>query len=416
MGHQPHRRAVLVQSAWSPGRLALAPDRTPVPYCKAACARPGSAGDGEAGGFPQARHLQAGSSPGRVAIRQPPADSLLSQRLAAATRLAIDRHPPPGHDAGRGSAPKGGDPGAVGAGPGRGGWRCGRSCCRRPSPGPPWSAKVRETLFVDGSASPPGALDRRLTPCGIGFSGRHFRIRLSEPRHDEVVSAGIRLHEATAALGTARFSTKAGAAVDGGRRLHGRRPGSLGRPTAAHPAAGRAAASTRGGPRRVGRTHQSAGTAQTGDSPANSCSDLYGTVLFVAPPLITITPVLAPALWAAGWPIVDALSWGEGGRRLDLMDCGVGSIVAGVDVRLGVHDPSAFHAGGVPRTVAHRCAGADGRLIGRRCRPPRASGRARSFGSAETVPHRVEAAHRPSDASTPRPGSSSCLTAGCAGR
>lgn len=69
-----------------------------------------------------------------------------------------------------------------------------------------WSAKVRETLFVDGVrlARPVRSTDGRYVVAG--WRADTFVAGTPEPRHDEVVSAAVRLHEATAKLEDARDS------------------------------------------------------------------------------------------------------------------------------------------------------------------------------------------------------------------
>lgn len=72
-----------------------------------------------------------------------------------------------------------------------------------------WSAKVRETLFVDGVrlARPVRSTDGRYVVAG--WRADTFVAGTPEPRHDEVVSTGIRLHEATSKLERPRFLTQA---------------------------------------------------------------------------------------------------------------------------------------------------------------------------------------------------------------
>ncbi|HNF05099.1 MAG TPA: TIGR02569 family protein, partial [Mycobacterium sp.] len=72
-----------------------------------------------------------------------------------------------------------------------------------------WSAKVRETLFIDGVrlARPVRSTDGRYVVSG--WRADTFVAGTPEPRHDEVVSAGVRLHEATAKLERPRFLTQA---------------------------------------------------------------------------------------------------------------------------------------------------------------------------------------------------------------
>ena len=79
-----------------------------------------------------------------------------------------------------------------------GGWRCGEvvlsMVAEHARAG--WSAKVRETLFVDGVrlARPVRSTDGRYVVAG--WRADTFVTGTPEPRHDEVVSAAVRLHEA----------------------------------------------------------------------------------------------------------------------------------------------------------------------------------------------------------------------------
>ncbi len=181
-----------------------------------------------------------------------------------------------------------------------------------------WSAKVRETLFVDGVrlARPVRSTDGRYVVAG--WRADTFVAGTPEPRHDEVVSAAVRLHEATAKLERPRFLTQPPVrAVDRRRRVHRRRPRRLGGTAAALAAAGRDGC-RRARPtaqRSVDLINQLAGLRKPTKSPNQLVhGDLYGTVLFAgtaAPGITDITPYWRPASWAAGVVVVDALSWGE---------------------------------------------------------------------------------------------------------
>src|SRR3954467_5659224 len=71
-----------------------------------------------------------------------------------------------------------------------------------------WAAKVRETLFVDGVrlARPVRSTDGRYAVAG--WRADTFVAGTPAPRHDEEVSAAVRLHEATAQLERPRFLTQ----------------------------------------------------------------------------------------------------------------------------------------------------------------------------------------------------------------
>ena len=130
---------------------------------------------------------------------------------------------------------KGVDPESL-AGGWEGGWRCGEVVLSvvADHARAAWSAKVRETLFVDGVrlARPVRSTDGRYVVAG--WRADTFVAGTPEPRHDEVVSAGVRLHEATAKLERPRFLTQPPVrAVDRCRRVRRRRPRRLGGPPAA---------------------------------------------------------------------------------------------------------------------------------------------------------------------------------------
>src|SRR5581483_931680 len=81
-------------------------------------------------------------------------------------------------------------------GPGwEGGWRCGEVVLSMVADHAraAWSARVRETLFVDGVrlARPVRSTDGRYVVSG--WRADTYVSGTPEPRHDEVVSAGVRL-------------------------------------------------------------------------------------------------------------------------------------------------------------------------------------------------------------------------------
>ncbi len=200
-----------------------------------------------------------------------------------------------------------------------GGWRCGEVVLSLVADHAraAWSARVRETLFVDGVrlARPVRSTDGRYVVSG--WRADTFVAGAPEPRHDEVVSAAVRLHEATGKLERPRFLTQgptapwadvdvfiaADRAAWEERPLHSVVPG-----TAAAPATAEAQ-------RSVDLIDQLAALRKPTKSPNQLVhGDLYGTVLFAgtaAPGITDITPYWRPASWAAGVVVVDALSWGE---------------------------------------------------------------------------------------------------------
>src|SRR5246500_2995616 len=91
-----------------------------------------------------------------------------------------------------------------------GGWRCGEVVLSivADHARATWAARLRETLFVDGVrlARPVGSTDGRYVVSG--WRADTFVAGQPEPRHDEVVSAAVRLHEATGKLERPRFLTQ----------------------------------------------------------------------------------------------------------------------------------------------------------------------------------------------------------------
>lgn len=212
----------------------------------------------------------------------------------------------------------GGQPIPLGAG-WEGGWRCGEVVLSLVADHAraAWSAKVRETLFVDGVrlARPVRSTDGRFVVAG--WRADTFVAGSPEPRHDEVVSVAVRLHEATAKLERPRFLTQPPVApwsdVDVFNAAD--RAAWEDRPLHSLPSGARISPGSADGQRSVDLINQLAGLRK----PTKSASqlvhgDLYGTVLFAgtaAPGITDITPYWRPASWAAGVVVVDALSWGE---------------------------------------------------------------------------------------------------------
>ena len=179
-----------------------------------------------------------------------------------------------------------------------------------------WSAKVRETLDVDGLrlAKPVRATDGRYVVSG--WRADTFIEGSPEPRYDEVVSVGMRLHMATASLDRPRFllqqplapfgdvdvfaaADRAAWEVTPLRGMRGAMP-----PQSTSP----------DGQRSLELIGQLASLRKPVHSqPQLVHGDLFGTVLFKgadAPGLADITPYWRPPAWAAGVAVVDALSWG----------------------------------------------------------------------------------------------------------
>jgi uncharacterized protein (TIGR02569 family) len=205
-----------------------------------------------------------------------------------------------------------------------GGWRCGEVVLSMVAENAraAWSARVRETLFVDGVrlARPVRSTDGRYVVSG--WRADTFVAGQPEPRHDEVVSAAVRLHEATGKLERPRFLTQGPTApwADVDVFIAADRAAWEERPMQSVPAAARTASPTADGQRSVELINQLAGLRRPTKSPNQLVDgDLYGTVLFAgvaAPGITDITPYWRPASWAAGVVVVDALSWGEADEGL----------------------------------------------------------------------------------------------------
>jgi uncharacterized protein (TIGR02569 family) len=207
---------------------------------------------------------------------------------------------------------------ALGAG-WEGGWRCGEVVLAivADNARAAWSARVRETLFVDGVrlARPVRSTDGRYVVSG--WRADTFVAGTPEPRHDEVVSAAVRLHEATGKLERPRFLTQGPATPwsDVDIFIAADRAAWEDRPLQSVPPGVRMAPPTADAQRSVELISQLASLRKPTKSPNQLVhGDLYGTVLFIgtaAPGITDITPYWRPASWAAGVVVVDGLSWGE---------------------------------------------------------------------------------------------------------
>lgn len=170
-----------------------------------------------------------------------------------------------------------------------------------------WSAKVRETLFIDGVrlARPVRSTDGRYVVSG--WRADTFVAGTPEPRHDEVVSAGVRLHEATAKLERPRFLTQAPVPPwsDVDVFIAADRAAWEDRPLQSLPPGARVSPGSADGERSADLLNQLAGLRKPTKSPNQLVhGDLYGTVLFsgtAAPGITDITPYWRPTSWAAGW-------------------------------------------------------------------------------------------------------------------
>ena len=197
-----------------------------------------------------------------------------------------------------------------------GGWRCGELVLSLVADNAraAWSATVRETLFVDGLrlARPVRSTDGRYVVSG--WRADTYVSGTPEPRHDEVVSVGVRLHEATSKLERPQFLTRppvppwtdVDVFVAADRAAWEDRPLRMMPPGAPELPADSAG---------VELIAELAALRKPTKSPSQLVhGDLYGGVLFdgTAPPGITdITPYWRPPSWAAGVAVVDAVAWGD---------------------------------------------------------------------------------------------------------
>lgn len=262
---------------------------------------------------------------------------------------------------------KGGVPEPLGEG-WEGGWRCGEIVLSLVADHAraAWSAKVRETLFVDGLrlARPVRSTDGRYVVSG--WRADTYVAGAPEARHDEVVSVGVRLHEMTAALERPRFLTQA--VVPPWTEVDvftvADRAAWDDRPLQNLPIGAPEIPDTPDRTQSVDLLTQLAGLRRpTQAAPQLVHGDLYGTVLFAgsaAPGITDITPYWRPAAWAAGVAVVDALAWGEADDELverwsDLPEWPQ-MLLRALMFRLGVHvlhprsTPEAFD--GLLRTAA----------------------------------------------------------------
>ncbi|BBX60605.1 hypothetical protein TM48_04705 [Mycobacterium shottsii] len=200
-----------------------------------------------------------------------------------------------------------------------GGWRCGEVVLSMVAENAraAWSARVRETLFVDGVrlARPVRSTDGRYVVSG--WRADTFVAGTPEPRHDEVVSAAVRLHEATSKLERPRFLTQGPATpwAEVDVFIVADRAAWEERPLQSIPPGARPTQMTEDTEQSIELVNHLATLRKPMRSPNQVVhGDLYGTVLFAgtAPPGITdITPYWRPASWAAGVVVIDALAWGD---------------------------------------------------------------------------------------------------------
>lgn len=188
-------------------------------------------------------------------------------------------------------------------------WRCGNIVIK-PAPDPAgasWLANTLEQLPVAGVrlARPVRSSDGRWVVAG--WSAQRFVSGSPAPRHDEIMLAGIALHEALAGVGEPRFlrdRTDLNSWAD--RLSWGEVQDDDGRTGTGHGA--QLFASIADGRRPIEVDNQVVH------------GDLYGNVLFAgsAPPaVVDLVPYWRPAGWAAAVVAVDALA--GGGAPIELL-------------------------------------------------------------------------------------------------
>ncbi|MCP2296496.1 TIGR02569 family protein [Nocardia amikacinitolerans] len=199
-----------------------------------------------------------------------------------------------------------------------GGWRCGDVVLSPVADHAraAWSAKIRETLKVDGLrvARPVRATDGRYVVSG--WRADTYLEGSPEARHDEVVSISLRLHQATTRLERPRFLVQPPVTpwVDVDVFVAADRAAWEAVPLRSLRAGGAVPTTSPDGQRSMELIGQLATLRKPVRTPAQLVhGDLFGTILFAgaqSPGLTDITPYWRPAAWAAGVIVIDALSWG----------------------------------------------------------------------------------------------------------
>lgn len=179
-----------------------------------------------------------------------------------------------------------------------------------------WSAKIRESLDVDGVrlARPVRSSDGRYVVSG--WHAESFITGAPEPRYDEVVSVCVRLHASTAGLERPRFLTQPVRPPYSDVDVFAVADQSAWDEDPLRAARGHGMLVGVGeeGERCLELITQLAALRRPVHTPEQVVhGDLYGTVLFAgaaAPGIVDFTPYWRPAPWAAAVVVVDAISWG----------------------------------------------------------------------------------------------------------
>jgi uncharacterized protein (TIGR02569 family) len=218
--------------------------------------------------------------------------------MAVASRpVSLTPEPPPLHVRAAFGA-RDGEPELVDNGPV---WHCGEAALR-PATNPAqaaWVAQTLDTLHVDQVrvARPLRSTDGRWVVGG--WAATRFLAGRAEPRHDEVVSVAVRLHQATTELPRPKF-------LDGRRDVFSVADrlswGEQDEEVALDPDLG-------------GRLFDvlSGSCRPISAQPQVVHGDLFGNVLFAGgavPAIVDFVPYWRPAEWAAAVVVVDALAWG----------------------------------------------------------------------------------------------------------
>ncbi|MCW0216223.1 MAG: TIGR02569 family protein [Pseudonocardia sp.] len=209
-----------------------------------------------------------------------------------------------------------------------------------------WSAGVLDGLEVEAVrlARPVRSSDGRWVVAG--WAGSRFLQGSSEPRHDEVISASLRLHVATSTVTRPRLLddrddllSRSAAAAFGERRL------------ALDPASG-------------GELFEQLAAHRRAISLAPQVvhGELFGAVLFDSdgvPAVLDLVPFWRPAEWAAAVVAIDAVAWGGADEglldRWSHLDEWPQSLLRAVLYRLALHaqhpDASARSLPGLERVA-----------------------------------------------------------------
>lgn len=179
-----------------------------------------------------------------------------------------------------------------------------------------WSASVRENLYVEGLriARPFRATDGRYVVSG--WRADTYIAGCPEPRHDEVLAVGDRLHEVLAGLERPRFLLQQPAPphTDVDVFAAADRAAWEDVPLRSARAAGMSEPTSDDGRRSVDMLKTLATLRKPVEVPSQVVhGDLFGTVLFAgaaAPGITDIVPYWRPAPWASAVVVVDSLAWG----------------------------------------------------------------------------------------------------------